>query len=194
MDRHWLIALRMIVVVIVVLGLAFPLAVTGLAQVLFPAQANGSLIRVNGTPVGSALIGQNFSLSKYFWPRPSAAGTNGYDPNGPSSASNLGPTSKAYIDGVTARVASATAENPGLTAGNVPVDMVTASASGLDPDISVANALDQASRVAQARHLSADVVLQLVDAHVTPRVLGFIGEPRVNVLELNLALDALPAR
>jgi K+-transporting ATPase ATPase C chain len=192
MYRHWLVALRMIVVVIVVLGIAFPLAMTGLAQVLFPAQANGSIIRVNGTPVGSALIGQNFSQPKYFWPRPSSAGS-GYDPNS-SSASNLGPTSKAYIDGIKALVATETLENPGLKAGDVPVDMVTGSASGLDPDISVANALDQAPRVAQARHMTADAVRQLVDTHITPRVLGFIGEPRVNVLELNLALDALPAR
>lgn len=188
MYRHSLVALKMIVVVIVVLGLAFPLAITGVAQVVFPAQANGSLIRVNGAPVGSALIGQNFTLPKYFWPRPSAAG-NGYDPNS-SSASNLGPTSKTYIDGIKARVASATAENPGLKAGNVPVDMVTASASGLDPDISVDNALAQVLRVASARGLSAEAVRQLVMAHITPRVLGLIGEPRVNVLELNLALDA----
>jgi K+-transporting ATPase ATPase C chain len=190
MYRHSLVALKMIVVVIVVLGLAFPLAVTGLAQVLFPAQANGSLIKVNGAPVGSALIGQNFSLPKYFWPRPSAAGSNGYDPNGPSSASNLGPTSQAYIDGIKARVATAALENPGLNAGDVPVDMVTASASGLDPDISVANALAQAARVAKARGLSADAVQQLVHSHITPRVFGLLGEARVNVLELNLALDA----
>jgi K+-transporting ATPase ATPase C chain len=191
MRNHAITALKMIVLVIVVLGLAFPLAVTGLAQLIFPAQANGSLIVVGGKPVGSSLIGQNFTLPKYFWPRPSAAGA-GYDPNS-SSASNLGPTSKAYIDGVAARVASATMEDPGLKRGDVPVDMVTASASGLDPDISVANAQAQATRVAQARGTTVDAVRQLIVAHTAGRLLGFIGEPRVNVLELNLALDGLAA-
>jgi K+-transporting ATPase ATPase C chain len=192
MYRQSLVALKMIVVVIVVLGLAFPLAVTGIAQVVFPEQANGSVIKVNGTPVGSRLIGQNFSLPKYFWPRPSAAG-NGYDPNS-SSASNLGPTSKAYIDGIKARVASATADDPGLTAGNVPVDMVTASASGLDPDISVANALVQAPRVAQARGLAESAVRDLIAKYTDGRFLGLIGESRVNVLEINLALDGTSSR
>jgi K+-transporting ATPase ATPase C chain len=189
MYRQSLIALKMIVVVIVVLGLAFPLAVTGIAQVLFPAQANGSLITVNGNPVGSRLIGQSFSSPRYFWPRPSAAGS-GYDPNS-SSASNLGPTSRTYIDGISALVATATLENPGLKAGDVPVDMVTASASGLDPDISVANALAQVPRVAKERGLSETDGRALVEQHTAGRTLGLIGEPRVNVLELNLALDAL---
>jgi K+-transporting ATPase ATPase C chain len=189
MYRHSLIALKMIVVVIVVLGIAFPLATTGLAQVIFPAQANGSLILVGGKPVGSSLIGQNFSLPKYFHPRPSAAGS-GYDPNS-SSASNLGPTSKTYIEGIKALVATATLENPGLKAGDVPVDMVTASASGLDPDISVANALDQVARVAQARSLPDATVRALVEGHVEGRTFGLLGEARVNVLELNLALDGV---
>lgn len=187
MRPHWITALKMIAVVIVVLGLAFPLAVTGLAQVLFPAQANGSLITVNGTPVGSRLIGQDFTSPKYFWSRPSA---NGYDV-GMSGSSNLGPTSKVYIEGVEARVASATAEDPGLQFGEVPVDMVTASASGLDPDISVANALAQVARVAQARGMTVAAVRRVVDAHITPRTFWLLGEPRVNVLELNLALDRL---
>jgi K+-transporting ATPase ATPase C chain len=191
MRNHAITALKMILVVIVVLGIAFPLAVTGLAQMLFPVQANGSLVMVGGKPVGSRLIGQDFTQAKYFHPRPSAAGS-GYDPNS-SSASNLAPTSKTYIESVAARVATATLENPGLTAGDVPVDMVTASASGLDPDISVANALAQVARVAEARGMSPDAVRQLVDAHTTPRFLGLIGEPRVNVLELNLALDRLTA-
>jgi K+-transporting ATPase ATPase C chain len=188
MYRHSIVALKMIVVVIVVLGLAFPLAITGIAQVVFPAQANGSLIKVNGSVVGSRLIGQNFTQPKYFYPRPSAAGS-GYDPS-ISSASNLGPTSQAYIDGIKARVATATLENPGLKAGDVPVDMVTASASGLDPDISVASAMVMVPRVAKARGLTEDSVRALVEQHTTGRTLGFIGEPRVNVLELNLALDA----
>jgi K+-transporting ATPase ATPase C chain len=187
MRPHWLTALKMIAVVIVVLGLAFPLAVTGLAQVFFPAQANGSLITVNGTPVGSRLIGQDFTLPKYFWSRPSA---NGYDV-GMSGSSNLGPTSKVYIEGVEAGVATATLEDPGLTFGNVPVDMVTASASGLDPDISIASALAQVARVARARGMSTASVRQVVDAHITPRTFGLLGEPRVNVLELNLALNRL---
>jgi K+-transporting ATPase ATPase C chain len=187
MRPHWLTALKMIVVVIVVLGIAFPLAVTGLAQLLFPAQANGSLITVNGHPVGSALIGQDFTSPRYFWSRPSA---NGYEV-GMSGSSNLGPTSKAYIEGIQARVASDTAEDPGLTFGNVPVDMVTASASGLDPDITVANAYAQVARVAQARGMTVAAVRRVVDAHTTPRTFGLLGEPRVNVLELNLALDGL---
>jgi K+-transporting ATPase ATPase C chain len=187
MRPHWLTALKMIVVVIVVLGIAFPLAVTGLAQLLFPAQANGSLVTVDGHPVGSTLIGQDFTSPKYFWSRPSA---NGYDV-GMSGSSNLGPTSKVYIDAVKARVASATAEDPGLTFGTVPVDMVTASASGLDPDISVANALAQVARVAQARGMRIAAVRRVVDAHIAPPTFGFLGEPRVNVLELNLALDRL---
>ena len=174
----------------VLVGLLYPLVVTGIAQLVFPHQANGSLIVVNGKTVGSSLIGQDFTLPKYFWPRPSAPGA-GYDPNS-SSASNLGPTSKSYIEGIQARVASQTLENPGLRAGDVPVDMVTASASGLDPDISIANALDQAGRVARARHLPDREVLGLVHRYTASRQLGFLGEPTVvDVLELNLALDNL---
>jgi len=135
------------------------------------------------------LIAQSFTADKYFQPRPSAAGT-GYDAMS-SGASNLGPTSKTLIDDVTARVATETLENPGLTAGNVPVDMVTASGSGLDPDISPDNAEFQVARVAKARGLSIDAVKQLVAQHTQGRDLGFLGEPRVNVFKLNLALDAL---
>lgn len=187
MLRHALTSLKMMVVFVVALGIAYPLIVTGVAQVAFPAQANGSMVRVGGTPVGSALIGQEFSSTRYFQARPSAAGS-GYDPLA-SGGSNLGPTSKTLVDTVRARVASATAENPGLASGSVPIDMVTASGSGLDPDISVANALAQVRRVAGARGLSEDRVRTLVQRHVTGRTLGFLGEPRVNVLELNLALD-----
>jgi potassium-transporting ATPase KdpC subunit len=188
MFRYALTSLKMMAVFVVALGIAYPLAVTGVAQVAFPAQANGSIVRVGGTPVGSALIGQEFSSARYFHPRPSAAG-GGYDPTA-SGGSNLGPTSRILVDTVRARVASATAENPGLASGSVPVDMVTASGSGLDPDISVANALAQVPRVARARGLGADLLRALVERHVTGRMLGFLGEPRVNVLEINLALDA----
>jgi K+-transporting ATPase ATPase C chain len=143
--------------------------------------------------VGSSLIGQNFTDAKYFHGRPSAAGADGYDASA-SGASNLAPTSKALVDAVRSRVASAVAEDPGLLAGKVPIDMVTASGSGLDPDISVANALAQVPRVAQARGLAAASVLSLVESNVTGRQFGILGEPRVNVLELNLALDGVSHR
>ena len=190
MKRYVLASIRMALFTLVVLGLIYPLAMTGIAQVLMPAQANGSLVTSGGKVVGSSLIGQRFTEAKYFHGRPSAAGTDGYDATA-SGASNLAPTSRARVDRVKAAVASETAENPGLVAGSVPVDMVTASGSGLDPDISVANALAQVARVAQARGMSADAVRHVVDAHITPRSLGFLGEPCVNVLELNLALDRL---
>jgi K+-transporting ATPase ATPase C chain len=179
----------MAVVTIVLTGLIYPLVVWGIGAVLFPKQATGSLVTdAKGTVIGSTLIAQSFTADKYFHPRPSAAGA-GYDAMS-SSASNLGPTSKALIDLVKARVATETLENPGLTAGNVPVDMVTASGSGLDPDISPDNAAAQVARVAKARGLTIDAVRQLVAQHTRGRDLGFLGEPRVNVLELNLALDA----
>ena len=190
MKRHVVASIRMALFTLVVLGLAYPLVMTGLSQVLMPAEANGSLVASGGTVVGSSLIGQRFTEARYFHGRPSAAGTDGYDATA-SGASNLAPTSRALVDRVKAAVASETAENPGLVAGSVPVDMVTASGSGLDPDISVANALAQVARVAQARGMSADAVRHVVDAHITPRSLGFLGEPCVNVLELNLALDRL---
>jgi K+-transporting ATPase ATPase C chain len=190
MKRYVLASIRMALFTLVVLGLAYPLVMTGLSQVLMPAQANGSLVTSGGTVVGSSLIGQRFTEAKYFHGRPSAAGTDGYDATA-SGASNLAPTSQALVDRVKAAVASETAENPGLVAGSVPVDMVTASGSGLDPDISIANALAQVARVAAARGMSADAVRHVVDAHITPRSFGLLGEPSVNVLELNLALDRL---
>jgi potassium-transporting ATPase KdpC subunit len=169
-------------------GIAYPLAVTGVAQVAFPGQADGSLVERDGVVVGSRLIGQSFTGQRYFHPRPSAAG-DGYDAMS-SSASNLGPTNEDLLSSVRERVADYRSEN-GLSADEqVPVDAVTASGSGLDPHISKANARLQAQRVARERGLSLDDVLSLVDEHTNGRSLGFLGEPGVNVLELNLALDA----
>jgi potassium-transporting ATPase KdpC subunit len=188
MNRYVTASIRMAVLTLVVLGLLYPLALTGVAQVLMPAQANGSLVSKGGAVVGSSLIGQSFTDARYFHGRPSAAGANGYDATA-SGASNLAPTSKALVDSVKSRVASAVAENPGLTAGKVPVDMVTASGSGLDPDITLANAYAQVARVASARSLTDSAVRALVDANVTGRQFGVLGEVRVNVLALNMALD-----
>ncbi len=188
MTRHLNVALRMTLVTAVLLGMIYPLAITGIAQVVFPGAADGSLVRADGRLVGSSLIAQGFTGARYFHPRPSAAG-DGYDAMA-SSFSNLGPTNQTLIDRVKANVETAIGDNPGLKMGTVPVDMVTTSASGLDPDITVANARAQALRVAQARSMSAAAVLGLVEAATTGRTFGFLGEPRVNVLELNLALDA----
>jgi K+-transporting ATPase ATPase C chain len=189
MTRYIGTAVRMTILTAIVLGLLYPLAITGISQVVFPGAANGSLIKVNGRVVGSSLIAQDFTAAKYFQPRPSAAGS-GYDAMD-SSASNLGPTSRELITRVRADVRAQIARDPGLKFGAVPVDMVTTSGSGLDPDITVANARAQAPRVAAARGMSLARVLTLVTSHTTGRSLGFLGEPRVNVLKLNLALDAL---
>jgi K+-transporting ATPase ATPase C chain len=171
----------------VLCGIVYPLVVTAIAQVAFHDKANGSLVEVDGRVVGSSLIGQQFTAPGYFHPRPSAAGT-GYDGLA-SSASNLGPTNPNLLTSVEDRVAAYREEN-GLAAGqSVPVDAVTASASGLDPEISVANAKLQAARVAKARARPVGQVLALVDQHTTGREWGFLGEPGVNVLRLNLALD-----
>jgi potassium-transporting ATPase KdpC subunit len=183
-------AVRMTIVLTVLTGILYPLAMVGVAHVLFPGQAEGSLIYRNGAPIGSSLIGQNFKSAGYFHSRPSAAGNNGYDPTS-SSGSNLGPTSKSLIDSVKQRLKIALEENPGLQPSQVPVDMVTASGSGLDPEISPAAAEIQVKRVAKARSISEEVVRTLVRSHTRHRWAGFLGEPGVNVLELNLALDGL---
>lgn len=196
--KHMRAAIGMIVCMTVLTGLIYPLMMTGLAQAVFPYQANGSLIRKDGKVIGSALIGQNFSSDRYFHGRPSA--TTESDPNEPSktisvpyaadnsAGSNLGPTSKALVDRVKAEAAILAAQNPGAP---IPVDLVTSSASGLDPDVTPAAALFQVTRVARARGLPEAGVRELVESHISGRLFGIFGEPHVNVLRLNLDLDAL---
>jgi len=180
-------AFRFTLLLTVLTGLIYPGVVTGLCQLLFSRPANGSLVEVDGKIVGSTLLGQNFSKREFFHPRPSAAGNDGYDPTA-SSGSNLGPTSQKLVDRVKVDVAKFRQENPSYQ-GPIPADLLTTSASGLDPDISPASALAQAARVAEARGVTVDQVNQLIDARTEGRQWGFLGEPRVNVLLLNLDLN-----
>jgi K+-transporting ATPase ATPase C chain len=177
----------MVIVLTVFTGLVYPGLVTGLCQILFRDQANGSLVTENGRVTGSRLLSQSFTRPEYFHPRPSAAGNDGYDPTA-SGGSNLGPTSQKLYDRVKASADRFRKENPDYS-GPIPADALTASASGLDPDITVANANAQAARVAKARGMSIEQVSGLITSATKRRDIGFLGEPRVNVLELNLSLD-----
>jgi len=179
--------LRINIFATVLFGVVYPLAITGICQVVFPYQANGSLITAGDKVIGSELIGQNFSRAEYFQPRPSAAGSEGYDA-GASSGSNWGPTNQKLFDRVKASVEKFRKENPDYS-GPIPADLLTASGSGLDPHISPDSAVAQAARVAKARGVPADQVSQLIAQFTEGPALGILGEPRVNVLRLNLALD-----
>ena len=184
MHSVWGTSIRFTIVTTVLLGLGYPLVVTGIAAVMFPHKAGGSLILKDGQIIGSELLAQSFTSDRYFHPRPSAAG-NGYDATA-SGGTNLAQSSKALVDRLQGSIDKLSAENPGHP---VPIDLVTTSASGLDPDITPDSALFQAPRVAKARGISEDRIRQLIQEHVASRQLGFLGEPRVNVLDLNLELD-----
>lgn len=186
MKRNLITAVLMTIATTILLGILYPLVVTGLAQVLFHDNANGQLLAKDGKTIGSRLIAQPFSGAGYFHPRPSAAGNNGYDATN-SGGTNLGPTNQKLVDRVKQDTATLQAENPNMP---VPIDLVTTSASGLDPDITPAGAEFQVPRVAHARGTSEENVRRLVAQYTAGRQLGFLGEPRVNVLELNLALDS----
>jgi len=186
MHSVWKTSIRFTLVTTVLLGLGYPLAITVIAGALFPHQAAGSLILKDGRVIGSSLLAQSFTSDRYFHPRPSAAG-NGYDATS-SGGTNLAQSSQKLVQRIQGDIDKLAARNPGKP---VPIDMVTTSASGLDPDITPDNAYYQAHRVAQARHISDDAVNKLIAAHITERTLGVIGEPRVNVLRLNLDLDAI---
>jgi K+-transporting ATPase ATPase C chain len=183
----WGTSIRFTIVTAVLLGLGYPLLVTGIASVIFPHKAAGSLILKDGQVIGSELLAQSFTSDKYFHPRPSAAGSNGYDATA-SGGTNLAQSSKALVTRIQGSIDALAKENPGKP---VPIDLVTTSASGLDPDITPDAAYFQAPRVAKTRGISEDRIRQLIQQHIAARQLGFLGEPRVNVLELNLALDSL---
>jgi len=182
-------ALSLLLVMTLLTGIVYPVVITGISKLVFPRQAQGSLVIRDGKLMGSALIGQSFTDPKYFWGRPSATAPQPYNGVG-SAGSNLGPLNPALIDKVKANAQALRDADPGNSA-PIPVDLVTASASGLDPEISIAGARYQSARVARARHLEPAQVEALIAAHERARLLGFLGEPRVNVLELNLALDSL---
>jgi K+-transporting ATPase ATPase C chain len=190
MKNHLIVAIKFTLVTTIIFGLLYPLAVTGLSRLLFPKQADGSLLEKNGQVVGSRLIGQAFTSDKYFHPRPSAAGT-GYDATA-SSGSNLGPTNQQLVDRVKQDVTKLQQENPGVP---IPADLVTSSGSGLDPDISPAAAEFQIPRIARVRGITAEALRPVIARHTQQRQWGILGEPRVNVLELNLDLDtSFPAK
>lgn len=183
-------SVRMLVIMTVVLGLLYPLSMVGVSLLLFPTQANGSLIYRDGNPIGSKLIGQSFSSPGYFSSRPSSAGSGGYEAVS-SGGSNLGPTNQKLIETVKGRLESVRKDNNLTGMASIPSDLVTASASGLDPHITPAGAYLQVERVAQARGITSQQVRQVIDSQIEKKQLGFLGEERVNVLELNLALDRL---
>jgi len=187
MIKYFGTALRVTIVFVILFGFIYPFGMTGLSQLLFPRQANGSLVEVNGKIVGSDIIGQRWSKPQYFHGRPSAAGTNGYDPTA-TGGTNLGPSSKKLIDATREAIKALKKENP--RAGAPPIELVTSSASGIDPDISPAAAYYHARRGAGARHLSRKHLRALIARHIERRELGFLGEPRINVSALNIALDA----
>lgn len=187
MRHHLAPAFLFTVVSVLLFGIIYPFAMAGLAQLVFPWQANGAIVMRNDTPIGSDIVGQLWSKPQYFHGRPSAAG-NGYDPTN-TGGTNLAPTSKKLIDATKATIAALRKENPDATT-PIPMDLVTSSASGIDPDISPQAAYYQAARVAKARGMTVAAVDALIDAHAQPRTLGFLGDPRVNVMSLNLALDA----
>jgi potassium-transporting ATPase KdpC subunit len=188
--RTLITAIAMTIALTLLTGIVYPLVIWGVAQVLFPWQANGSLVARDGHVVGSEIIGQNFAAARYFHPRPSTAGDKGYDASN-SSGSNLGPTNRKLVETAKAALHKVLEENPGISPAQVPVDMVTASGSGLDPEISPAAAELQVTRVAKARGLSKAAVRDVVRDNRRPRLAGFFGEPGINVFDLNLALDRL---
>lgn len=187
MIKHLGTSIRMTILSVILLGLLYPFVMTGLAQVLFPHQANGSLVETNGSVVGSAIIGQLWTKPQYFHGRPSAAGKSGYDPTS-TGGTNLGPSSKKLIDSTRATIATLKKENPHATV-PIPMDLVTSSGSGIDPDISPQAAYYQAPRVAEARKMNLKALDDLIARNTQGRTFGFLGEPRVNVLALNVALD-----
>ena len=190
MLQNLLISLKLFLILTVLTGIVYPLSMTGLAQAVFPSQASGSIIMVSGVPIGSSLIGQNFSQVEYFHGRPSAAGEKGYDGTS-SGGSNLGPSNQKLLDAVTSNLNQIRKENGLSQTAKIPSDLVLTSGSGLDPDISPSAAYLQVDRVARARNLSVEEIRQLVDKNVKEPQLGLFGNPRVNVLELNLSLDRL---